>query len=65
MVSLRLVITGLGQESDVFVGLNAFRNAVGLYAMPEREHAANQCVVRRVGVQPANEGLIYLLVVGW
>lgn len=65
MVSLRLVITGLGQESDVFVGLNAFRNAVGLYAMPEREHAANQCVVRRVDVQPANEGLIYLLVVGW
>lgn len=64
-MSLRLVITGLDQESGVFVGLDAFRNDVGLYAMPEREYAANQCVVCRVGVQLANEGLIYLLVVGW
>jgi hypothetical protein len=33
-VSLHLVTAGQGQESDVFVGLDAFRNDVGLHAMP-------------------------------
>lgn len=33
-ISLRLVTAGQGQESDVFVGVDAFRNDVGLHAMP-------------------------------